>query len=900
MNWPLLQNSLLVASATTVAACVLGFVAALLVAAVPQRIQRCLVILATAALALPPFLVTNAWLDLLGVNGALRAWLPLNIFSLSGAVWVLALLYWPLPFLLVVGEWRKIEAAQLEIEPAMRGLQLIRWLLWPAARGALALAAALVFVLALNNFAVPAILQVKVFPAEIWVAFNSNLDARAALMTSWPMVVAPLALLLFVRSGTTPWPRPDGGFAAAAFRRQLGDPLLVTGGVVMLVLVAFSVGAPLAQLAGTPRTWTEFLPAATAGLNALGNSAAYAGTAALLAVVLALALWRVRPAGGLWLLFFIPGTLLGVVLAFGFSSSGMTWFFRSAAVVVFSFVLRYVAIAWSASRAAMRGLDRDLIDAARVAGASRWQVFRVAVWPQIAPQVVAAGYVVYLLCLWDVETLVLIVPPGGETLALRIFNLLHYGHNAQVNALCVLLLLLALAPLVVWECLGVRRLVGAFSPRDLSRARRRQVADGESGDKSPHSKASLLAAAVVLGLAGCSQKEGARAATPIQSTLFSHVEIIGERGTGAGQFNKPRSLALDTNDNLFVVDMTGRVQKFSPEGRFLLSWQMPQTDLGKAKGMDRDREGNIVLVEPHYQRVNHFSPDGKLVAQWGVKGTNAGELCLPRAVAVDTKGRVILTEYTLVDRVQTFAPRGATPIATWGTPGLAAGEFNRAEGVGVDSSDRIFVADSCNHRIQVFSPEGTFLRTYGKAGGGRGEMSYPYDVRVDEQGRQYVCEFGNSRIQVFDANDQVIEVIGKAGGAPGEFANPWSVALDSKGNLFVADSQNHRVQKLVRRKVTSKTVISESVVAGSVTAPTGRDSTAQGKALGFQPSLGTSPERAAHEMSCWLRVGVSPLQGWQDFGLLSQGFALGWRMTAFQASGQTRRSDLTRRPQITD
>ena len=41
---------------------------------------------------------------------------------------------------------------------------------------------------------------------------------------------------------------------------------------------------------------------------------------------------------------------------------------------------------------------------------------------------------------WDVETLVLIVPPGGETLSLRIFNLLHYGHNSQVNALCLLLL----------------------------------------------------------------------------------------------------------------------------------------------------------------------------------------------------------------------------------------------------------------------------------------------------------------------------------------------------------------------------------------------------------------------------------------------------------------------------
>ena len=109
------------------------------------------------------------------------------------------------------------------------------------------------------------------------------------------------------------------------------------------------------------------------------------------------------------------------------------------------------------------------------------------------------------------------------------------------------------------------------------------------------------------------------------------------------------------------------------------------------------------------------------------------------------------------------------------------------------------MADSCNHRIQVFSSDGKFIRAYGKAGKGIGELSYPYDICVDAAGRQYVCEFGNSRIQVFDANDRPIEIIGGAGLAPGQFNNPWGVALDSAGNLYVADSQNHRVQKLIRK-----------------------------------------------------------------------------------------------------
>jgi hypothetical protein len=148
--------------------------------------------------------------------------------------------------------------------------------------------------------------------------------------------------------------------------------------------------------------------------------------------------------------------------------------------------------------------------------------------------------------------------------------------------------------------------------------------------------------------------------------------------------------------------------------------------------------------------------------------------------------------------VQKFSARGGRVLATWGTPGQGTGEFNRAEGVGVDSADNIYVADSCNHRIQIYSSEGKLLRSHGKAGTAAAELNYPYDVAVDAQGRQYVCEFGNSRIQIFDAHDNSIEIIGKAGAEPGHFANPWSVALDSKGNLYVADAWNHRVQKLVR------------------------------------------------------------------------------------------------------
>ncbi len=298
-------------------------------------------------------------------------------------------------------------------------------------------------------------------------------------------------------------------------------------------------------------------------------------------------------------------------------------------------------------------------------------------------------------------------------------------------------------------------------------------------------------------LTGCSPNPDS---PDLHSHFFSHAEIIGTRGTGLGQFTKPRSLALDRDDNLFVVDMTGRVQKFSPRGEVLSSWRMPETDLGKPKGMCRDTNGNIVIVEPHYQRVNHFAPDGTLVEQWGAHGTNHGQLVLPRSVVVNSHGEIFVSEYTTVDRVQGFSAISRKPFVMFGKPGTGDGEFNRAEGLDVDAQDRIYVADSCNHRIQIFSRDGKWLKTYGKAGRGLGELSYPYDVRVDRAGRQYVCEFGNSRIQVFGTNNEPLEIIGGPGSRPGQFNNPWAIARDSHGNLFVADAGNHRVQKLVRQQ----------------------------------------------------------------------------------------------------
>ena len=893
MNWTLLQNSLLVAGLTTLLAGLAGFCAALWLTGLERRGRAVVLVLAAVAFALPPFLVTGCWMELLswaglpierfvtqiGTDGGWR-W-QLGLVALTALV--LALMLWPVTLFFTLGAWQQVESSHLESEPALTGGSLIRWLLWPMGRAALAQAVAVTFVLALNNFAVPALFQVKVFPAEVWVRFTTTFDYAGALTLSAPMILAPLLLLVALRRSQVGWPRLDGTAPARLFRRQLGPGMFRSAGLATLGVIVLSVGLPLAELVLAKETWAELGQAVRAGQGAILNSFLLAASAATLIVVLSVVTMRKRvsllnsaagpspnlvvaqvgnllyrrlavggawvarrvcglairdtadrqsalpgqsgsnarraqavrrissiPRGGffgralLWFPFLMPGVLLGIALIYLCNRPWLAALYQSAGIVLLAWTIRYLAIGWHGLAHALDGIDHDLVDAARLDGAKGWRLWRWAIWPQVAPQIVAVWFVTYLLCLWDVETLVMIVPPGGETLSLRIFNLLHYGHNAQVSALCLVLLGLAVLPLALRAIANSRwpianrqsAITNPQSPTDKARA-------PSAGRQPPIAKSpqGMILTGLALGLlflSGCAPSSSKTA--PVRSRIFSHVEVIGTRGVGPGQFSKPRSVAVDAQDNLYVVDMTGRVQKFSPDGEYLAYWQMEQTDLGKPKGMTRDALGNIIVIEPHYARVNHHTPDGKLVARWGGRGTNTGQLVFPRAAAVNSRGEIYVSEYTTVDRVQRFGPQGTNWLGAFGRAGRGPGEFSRAEGLGIDAHDRVYVADSCNHRIQVFDADGKFLRTYGKAGSGPGELSYPYDVRIDREGRQYVCEFGNSRIQVFGPDDRPLEILGGRGSAPGQFSNPWSIALDSKGDLYVADAMNHRVQKFVRRK----------------------------------------------------------------------------------------------------
>ena len=401
------------------------------------------ILAAVIVLVLPPFLVVNSWLHFLGFAGPWRSWWPFEIYSLAGVVWNYSLTFWPIPFMLCVASWEKLDAALLEVEPALRGMSLVRWLLWPSARQALGCAALITFALQMNQFAVPTILQVKVLPAELWLRLSTQLDLIGAVKAGLPAIAVTLLLLFTLRGREVPWPRLRRGPVSTVVRRQIAG-LWLTSAALFGTLMVASVGLPLGQLIFDADTWRDLPKVIRAAPALITHSALFAGVGAAMAIGLGLLTWK-TPAGAVgWVLFVTPGVLLGASLPFVLPSGLMA--------VMIALGLRYFAVTWTGTRLALRTSDNALFDVVRLESSSRWVLLRHAYWPQVGPAVAISAYVCYILALWDVETLILLYPPGGETLAIRIFNLLHYGHIGQVNVLCLILLALALAPWAVWGC----------------------------------------------------------------------------------------------------------------------------------------------------------------------------------------------------------------------------------------------------------------------------------------------------------------------------------------------------------------------------------------------------------------------------------------------------------------
>ncbi len=195
----------------------------------------------------------------------------------------------------------------------------------------------------------------------------------------------------------------------------------------------------------------------------------------------------------------------------------------------------------------------------------------------------------------------------------------------------------------------------------------------------------------------------------------------GKPGTGDGEMQQPGGLAVAKDGSIYVADeVNHRIQQFSAKGVFIRKWGEYGNATGQFGGMDKpgnrtggpqfvtiDSHGCVYTTEAANGRVQKFTREGKYLLSWGDNSTEPGgfggrpkNLPGPIAIAVDRKGRVWVSATN--HKVQVFTAEGKF-IFGMGGQGKEPGKFVTPHGMAFDSRGHVYICDTQNCRIQKFA-----------------------------------------------------------------------------------------------------------------------------------------------------------------------------------------------------
>lgn len=321
----------------------------------------------------------------------------------------------------------------------------------------------------------------------------------------------------------------------------------------------------------------------------------------------------------------------------------------------------------------------------------------------------------------------------------------------------------------------------------------------------------------------------------------------GSNGTGDGQFQYPQFLAIDSNDDSVWVTDWGlkRLQHFGSDGTFMSVIQNSGTGNGQfilPYSVDFDSTGKMFVLDST-GRVQKFDANGSYLATPITSGTILESSIYHLAVNPTNGDILISTEIN----VYVYDSNGVFKY-TLGNHGVNGansgnGDFNQARGMDFDSSGNVYVADLWNDRVQKFNSSGVYVtkwtvdypeylmidsdliyvaspepqfddptpqavRVFNTSGVLQSTFSAQFGVGVTnywkvnglakKDGNLYISDSNNNRIQVYSSDGSFVETIGSTGSGLEQFDGLSSAKFNPvSGDLVAIDTNNHRVQLMV-------------------------------------------------------------------------------------------------------
>ena len=227
----------------------------------------------------------------------------------------------------------------------------------------------------------------------------------------------------------------------------------------------------------------------------------------------------------------------------------------------------------------------------------------------------------------------------------------------------------------------------------------------------------------------------------------------------------------------------------------------------------------------HDSMVLKFTQDGKFLMAIGKAGASKGSndtenLGLPAKIFVDPKtNEVYVADGYGNKRVIVFDADTGKFKRYWGAYGhkpddtnlgpyspdapLAQQFRNPVHCADLSNDGLLYVCDRVNDRIQVFKPDGTFVKEKVLYKNTLGDGS-AWDIAFSKDPAQkyiFLADGSNEKIHILDRDSlEVLTSFGDGGRQPGEFYAVHSIATDSKGNIFTTETyRGQRVQKFVNK-----------------------------------------------------------------------------------------------------
>jgi len=489
-------NSFVLAISVATLATAIGAPLAWLVARTDLPVRWLVRGLVTAAFVTPSFVGAEAWITLAAPNSG---WInrgiaalahtehgPFNIFSLAGAIFVMALYNVPYAFTFTAGAL-ELMSADLEDASATLGASRLRTALsitLPLAAPAIIAGFIMAFLEAIAEFGAPAFLLIpartQVVTTQLYLFFQFPVRTELAAAYAMPLLVVTIALLGLQR-------RVLGRRRYTTVGGKGGKRRLVPLGrwryavlALALIVPGLSVVVPYLALLATSfsRSWGNgpvpgnltfywyhwaFVENPTTAA-AIGHSLTYGSVSATVAVLIAVAIAYAanrklfRGAGFLGFVCTAPFVVPGIVLAIGvyaaYSRPPLV-LYGTAWILILAFAARFLPIAFSNLNTLLAGVHTDLENAARTLGATRLRTIATITAPLLQRGLLASWLLVFIPAIRELSSAIFLFTPGTATMTTQIFDFSDAGNYEAVAALAVIILIITFVVIsVAYRLLG--------------------------------------------------------------------------------------------------------------------------------------------------------------------------------------------------------------------------------------------------------------------------------------------------------------------------------------------------------------------------------------------------------------------------------------------------------------